>query len=173
MASRPLRIGALVGTLLCVCSVLPSEPSRSAPGLTEVELKAVFLLRLPQFVSWSDERRATNFCTTEASEVSNLLAEMVATEPRGRSVRLIEVGQADGCDVVFGPAGTLSDTTPVEALLVSDEPGYAKNGGMVELKRRGARIGLVVNLDALESVGLRASSKLLQLSEVVGEGRDD
>lgn len=173
MASKPLRVGALVGSLMCVCSVLPSEPSRSAPGLTEVELKAAFLLRLPQFVSWSDKRRATNFCVTETSEVSNLLAEMVATEPRGRSVRLIKVDQSDGCDVVFGPASKLSSTTRVRALLVSDDPGYAKNGGMVELKRRGARIGLVVNLDALESVGLRASSKLLQLSEVVGDGRYD
>lgn len=173
MASKPLRVGALVGSLMCVCSVLPSEHSRSAPGLTEVELKAAFLLRLPQFVSWSDKRRATNFCVTETSEVSNLLAEMVATEPRGRSVRLIEVDQSDGCDVVFGPASKLSSTTRVRALLVSDDSGYAKNGGMVELKRRGARIGLVVNLDALESVGLRASSKLLQLSEVVGDGRYD
>jgi hypothetical protein len=44
---------------------------------------------------------------------------------------------------------------------------------MDELKRRGARMGLVVNLRALESAGLKASSKLLQLSEVVGVGAND
>jgi hypothetical protein len=43
---------------------------------------------------------------------------------------------------------------------------------MVELQRRGARIGLVVNLPALESVGLKASSKLLQLSDVIGGAAD-
>jgi hypothetical protein len=51
--------------------------------------------------------------------------------------------------------------------------GFAQDGGMVELKRRGARMGLVVNLGALESAGLKASSKLLQLSEVVGETQSD
>ncbi len=55
-------------------------------------------------------------------------------------------------------------------LWVSDQPGYARDGGMVELQRRGARIGLVVNLPALESAGLKASSKLLQLSDVIRSG---
>ena len=59
------------------------------------------------------------------------------------------------------------------ALRVSDQPGFAQDGGMVELKRRGARMGLVVNLGALESAGLKASSKLLQLSEVVGDTQRD
>ena len=44
---------------------------------------------------------------------------------------------------------------------------------MVELKRRGARMGLVVNVAVLESAGLKASSKLLQLGEVVEEARDE
>jgi hypothetical protein len=151
---------------------LSSEPSRSAPGLTEVELKAVFLLRLPQFVSWPDQRAAAHFCVDPSSEVSALLSEMVASEPRGRTVRTIEAGDTEGCDVVFGDPAAVASAESV-ALRVSDQPGFAKDGGMVELKRRGARIGLVVNLGALESVGLKASSKLLQLSEVVGDTQSD
>jgi hypothetical protein len=54
-------------------------------------------------------------------------------------------------------------------LWVSDQPGFARKGGMIELKRNGARMKLVINLEVLESAGLRASSKLLQLSEVVGD----
>ena len=54
-------------------------------------------------------------------------------------------------------------------LWVSDQPGFAREGGMIELKRNGARMKLVINLEVLESEGLRASSKLLQLSEVVGD----
>ena len=67
-------LGALLGAALCVYTVLCSEPSRSAPGLTEVELKAVFLLRLPQFVSWPDQRIAAHFCVDASSEVSGLRA---------------------------------------------------------------------------------------------------
>ena len=89
MPFRRISVGALLGALVCVCAVFPSEPSRSAPGLTEVELKAVFLLRLPQFVSWPDQRPASTFCITDASEVSTLLTDMVASAPRGRTVRSI------------------------------------------------------------------------------------
>ena len=77
MPSKRLGLSALMGTLLCVCTVFPSEPSRGAPGLTEVELKAIFLLRLPQFVSWPDQRAANTFCVAESSEVSALLSDMI------------------------------------------------------------------------------------------------
>ena len=53
-----MGVSALSGALLTVHAVFPSEHSESAPGLTEVELKAVFLLRLRQFVSWPDQRSA-------------------------------------------------------------------------------------------------------------------
>jgi len=78
------------------------------------------------------------------------------------------------CDVVFGAEATLvSAGAEIQPMLwVSDQPGYALGGGMVELQRRGARIGLVVNLPALESAGLKASSKLLQLSDVIGGAAD-
>ncbi len=172
MPFRRISLGALLGALVSVCAVFPSEPSRSAPGLTEVELKAVFLLRLPQFVSWPDQRAASRFCIADTSEVSTLLTDMVASAPRGRTVRSISTDDIEGCDVVYGAATAAHQGSEV-ALWVSDEPGFAKGGGMVELKRRGARMGLVVNLSALESVGLKASSKLLQLSEVVEGGAND
>lgn len=173
MPSKRLGLSALVGTLLCVCAVFPSEPSRSAPGLTEVELKAVFLLRLPQFVSWPDQRTATTFCVVESSEVSALLSDMVASEPKGREVRAIAPGQVTGCDVVYGQEPEAVSQSADQMLWVSDQPGFAIDGGMVELKRRGARMSLVVNVAALESAGLKASSKLLQLAEVVEEARDE
>ena len=172
MPSKRVGFGAFIGAALCVCTVLSSEPSRSAPGLTEVELKAVFLLRLPQFVSWPDQRPAAHFCVDPLSEVSELLSEMVASEPRGRTVRPIEAGDTEGCDVIYADPALAVPPESV-ALRVSDQPGFAQDGGMVELKRRGARMGLVVNLGALESAGLKASSKLLQLSEVVGGAERD
>lgn len=172
MPSKRVGLSALLGAVLSVCTVLSSEPSRSAPGLTEVELKAVFLLRLPQFVSWPDQRPGARFCVDPSSEVSALLSEMVASEPKGRAVRAVEVGDIEGCDVLYGDPALAGPGESV-ALRVSDQPGFAQAGGMVELKRRGARMGLVVNLGALESAGLKASSKLLQLSEVVGDTQRD
>ena len=61
MLFQRISLGALCGALLCIASALSSEPSRSAPGLTETELKAVFLLRLPQFVTWPEGRARSHF----------------------------------------------------------------------------------------------------------------
>ena len=169
MFSKRMGFSALGGALLTVCAVLPSEHSESAPGLTEVELKAVFLLRLPQFVNWPDQRSAKRFCVIESSEVLALLEDMVASDPQGRVVLTVEVGQLNECDVVYGPIDEDLRIVTAGALQVSDVPGFASEGGMVELKRRGARMGLVVNVKALTSAGLKVSSKLLQLAEVIDE----
>jgi len=88
-------------------------------------------------------------------------------------VRAIAPGQVSGCDVVYGQGPEAVRQSSDHMLWVSDQPGFAIDGGMVELKRRGARMGLVVNVAALESAGLKASSKLLQLAELVEESRDE
>ena len=169
MPFQRISLGALCGALLCIASALSSEPSRSAPGLTETELKAVFLLRLPQFVTWPEEAQGRTFCVDEGSEVASLLSEMIAADPKGREVLFLASTRLNECDVVFSVSESLQAQGDRPQLWVSDDPGFALDGGMVELKRRGARMGLVVNVGALRSVGLKASSKLLQLAEVVGD----
>jgi hypothetical protein len=175
MTVRPVALRVLTSALLAMVLITYSGVGVSAPGLTENELKAVFLLRLPQFVSWPEDQSETVFCVASAAELSPLLEEIVATDPEGREVRPLDPDQLGGCNVVFGSFNEGADRIKATngVLWVSDQPGFARQGGMVELKRSGARMKLVINLDALESAGLKASSKLLQLSEVVGGRTDD
>ena len=174
-AAKGALMGVLMGVLTAVATMTPPPALSATPGLTASELKAVFLLRLPQFVTWPDGQVAEVFCVAEAPELSRLLAEMLVDDARGRVVRELRPTETmAGCDVVFGTDATqLPAVAAVRPMLrVNDQRGYALGGGMVELQRRGARIGLVVNLPALESVGLKASSKLLQLSDVIGGAAD-
>ena len=175
MILRPVVLRVLSNALIAMVLITFSGLGLSAPGLTENELKAVILLRLPQFVSWPEDQLATVFCVAPAAELSPLLEEIVATDPEGREVRPLDPDQLGGCNVVFGSFNEGADRIKATngVLWVSDQPGFARQGGMVELKRSGARMKLVINLDALESAGLKASSKLLQLSEVVGGRTDD
>ena len=175
MTVRPVALRVLTSALLAMVLITYSGVGVSAPGLTENELKAVFLLRLPQFVSWPEDQSETVFCVASAAELSPLLEEIIATDPEGREVRPLDPDQLGGCNVVFGSFNEGADRIKATngVLWVSDQPGFARQGGMVELKRSGARMKLVINLDALESAGLKASSKLLQLSEVVGGRTDD
>ena len=121
----------------------------------------MFLLRLPQFFSWPDQRSAKCFCVTESSEVSALLVDMVASDPQGRVVRTVEVGRLNECDVLYGRIDEEMRVVTAGALQVSDARGFAAEGGMVELKCQGASMGLVVNVAGLTSGGLKASSTLL------------
>ena len=77
MLFQRINLSALCGALLCIASALSSEPSRSAPGLTETELKALFLLRLPQFVTWPEEGLGRTFCVEEGSEIASLGGEQL------------------------------------------------------------------------------------------------
>lgn len=174
MILTPICLRVLSSALIAMVLITLSAPTRAAPGLTENELKAVFLLRLAQFVSWPEEQAETVFCVAPAAEFSALLEEIVAADPDGREVRPLNPDQLVGCDVVFGSfnGGPEKISAAKGVLWVSDQPGFARDGGMVELKRTGARMKLVINLDAMESAGLRASSKLLQLSELVGRSED-
>jgi len=175
MTVRPMALRVLTNALLAMVLITYSGIGLSAPGLTENELKAVFLLRLPQFVSWPEDQSETVFCVASAAELSSLLEEIVATEPEGREVRPLDPDQLGGCNVVFASLNEGADKIRAASgvLWVSDQPSFARQGGMVELKRSGARMKLIINLDALESAGLKASSKLLQLAEVVGGRTDD
>jgi hypothetical protein len=54
-------------------------------------------------------------------------------------------------------------------LTVSDMPGFANNGGMISFLTRNNKIKLQVNQSATRASGLSVSSKLLRISEIVGE----
>jgi len=84
MFPRRVTRGALLGALIAVTAMMPPPLLSATPGLTAGELKAIFLLRLPQFVTWPAGQNAHTFCVVEASEISQLLEDMLADEPRGR-----------------------------------------------------------------------------------------
>ena len=99
---------AAKGALTAVVTMTPPPALSATPGLTASELKAVFLLRLPQFVTWPDGQAADVFCVAEAPELSRLLAEMLVDDARGRVVREVRPSETmTGCDVVFGADATL------------------------------------------------------------------
>jgi hypothetical protein len=61
-------------------------------------------------------------------------------------------------------------SVPARVLLVGDRAGFAETSGMVEFRRVSNRIRLLVNPGNLENGGLKASSRLLSLATIVGEG---
>jgi len=57
-------------------------------------------------------------------------------------------------------------------LTISDIPGFAEQGGMVEIKYHNKKLTFVVNLQAVERAGFYISAQLLQLGEIVGRDNE-
>ena len=82
-----------------------------------------------------------------------------------------------GCDILY--TSTIGDAQfdvlrayadRENTLLVSDAEGFAARGGHVELYLDGGQFRFRVNLAAYERSGVRLSSKVLGLAEIVGGG---
>ena len=137
-------------------------------GYQSAQVKAAFLFRLPRFIRWQDGREARHFCFDQNSDIMQTFELLAQAKDDATSVSLVQEGdKSTTCDVLFVVNDKIASLAPNQ-LLVSDRKDFATQGGMIELTRRGARLGLNVNLDSLKTGNLTASSQLLKLANVVG-----
>ncbi len=149
----------------------------STPGFAAEQIKAAFLLHLFHFVVWVDDKRETQeLCFLDAGEVSVAVTALLEKRPANIRIRQLDgLDEVSSCHMLFvssdrADAGSalLVSAMSASVLVVSDQQGFAEQGGMLELERQPARIGLIVNLPVLEAAGLTPSSKLLRLAKILG-----
>jgi hypothetical protein len=164
---------------LVVCSpALAAEP-------TESELKSVFLFNFTQFVDWpessfSEPRSSFNLCILGEDPFGKTLDEVISNESvKGHPIvvrRFKEPGESDGCHILYVSPEMMpairsrhmpSSDSPT--LTVSDIPEFPEHGGMIALHVVNRRLRVRINLAAARAAHLTISSKLLRLSEVIGE----
>jgi len=100
---------------------------------------------------------------------------------RGRSIaveRLNATRDASQCHVLFVSrseyprlAEILASLRGQPVLTVADMADFAKSGGIINLKTVNSKIRFDVNLDAARLVGLRFSSRFLNLATIVSRDR--
>jgi len=150
---------------------------------TEYEIKAAIVFNLTQFIEWP----AKAFSAPDAPLVIGVLGQ----NPFNKSLDRVAEGETvQKRSVVIKYGETVDALGPVHilyisrsetrripeivksakgksTLTVSDVERFAQNGGMVNLVTAGERVRMVVNPRAIEDAGLRASSKLLRIAELV------
>lgn len=157
--------------------------AEGAAPVSETKAKALFLANFVKYVEWPAEfLAATNspvviglVGTPALAEELKAIARTTLVAGHPLTVKTIEPdGDAAGIHILFIPA---SETKKSGALLarlqsspsltVGEEDKFVPAGGMVALVNRESRIRPQVNLAAVERAGLKLSSKLLAVSEVV------
>ncbi|MEO1594383.1 MAG: YfiR family protein [Pseudomonadota bacterium] len=169
----------LLGVLLSMCFANDASANNR-----EDELKLAFTYNIARFVTWperaaGDQSEYFHLCilgdTPYRIAMDNLGKRRVADLP----IEVIDLARppADGvrCDLAYLSAESGDVPGVIEALLaetvltVSDAPGFANTGGIIELTRRNDRIAMRINVAAVRRAGLTISSQLLSLATLVGD----
>ena len=172
--------------LVCVCLWLAGSWLATAadnPGLSEYDVKAGFLFKLPQFIDWP----ASAFVTPDAPIVIGIvgddpfgktLDELVKGEiVRGHPLAIKRLNPDDdlkSCQVLFicrnkkdQLPSLLQKLKGCPVLTVGDDNGFADQGSMVNFVLVQEKVKLEINPVAVEQAGLQISAKLLKLARIV------
>lgn len=175
--TKCLRATALVLLgLLLLSMTARAQESREL----EYEVKAAFLLKFAMFVQWPTNTLAAD---PQVPLVVGILGEdpfgakfdqaIKTATVNGRTVQLRrarQVAELLDCQIVFICASEVPryaeliaafDTRPI--LTVADGAGFAPQGGMIGFFKEAGKVRFEINPPAIDRVGLKASSKLLQV----------
>lgn len=158
----------------------------SLPGgsqSAEYELKAAYLFNFVKFVEWpeeafSDGSDPVRLCVYGSDPFERALAEIDGRSVRDRRLVAEQVRRApqvDRCHLLFIPRREFRSTPDLlervsrsSVLTVTEFEEGDHPRGIINLVRREGRIVMQVAPGRAEVAGLRISSRLLQLAEVVG-----
>ena len=170
--------------VICLALAVAADAANSPAESLELQVKAAFLYNFAKFVEWPSDTRAAGssgslaFCVFgDEPLLSALTQSLVGKTINGRALvaRQSEGPEGTGqCDIAFIGAGEkkrmdelLDGFAGTGVLSISDLDQFARHGGMIELTRKADKIRFAVNIDAVNRNGVRISSKLLQLAEVL------
>ena len=182
---RRIRYSAVVAVLLGL--FLPARGAAQPAVPTEYQVKAAFLYNFAKFVEWPiQDAPDTNAVFSigilgqdpfGADLEAVIRDQTVQGKPLiiKRAKRLQDLGS---CQILFVALSeqdrlrSVLDNMPRGVLTVGDEmPQFTAAGGMVALKRKGGYVRFAINVDAADHAGLKISSKLLNLTEVVHDAQ--
>jgi hypothetical protein len=168
--------------MLALAALAPLAGGAAAQGVSTPALKAAFLLNFVKFTEWpEDVARSTaslKLCIVGDAQVAKSLEDLIKGRPIDAHDLTVERVGADGairaCHLVYiSGMGAKESFALVQSLhatptlTVSDRSGFAQSGGMLNFVVENDRMRFVINVEAAHRAGLRLSSKLLSLADIV------
>jgi len=169
--------------LVIAVVVLAPAPALAAAQPSEQEVKAAFLYHFAQYVEWP----STAFDSPSSPlvlgvvgddgflpAINSAVADKSVTGHRIVVKTVRTTAEMRGCHMVFVAPSEISrlsaildglDALPV--LIVGDAVGFVRAGGMIGLVIEDGKVGFQINPAAARRAGLKISSKLLRLAEIV------
>jgi hypothetical protein len=174
---RVLRV-----TILLLAVLMPCAGRTAAQGVSTPALKAAFLLNFVKFTEWPNDALPAgaplSLCVLGDNDVAKSLEELILGQSVGahglNMNRMSAGGAIRACHLIYiSRVGAKESIAIVQSLqntptlTVSDRSGFAQSGGILNFIVENDRMRFVINVEAAHRAGLRLSSKLLSLAEIV------
>ena len=173
----------LLALLAAGCWSSGPAAAQQPPVSSECEAKAGFLLNFLKYVEWpsstgSDTNAPLQICLIGEDRFGTSLSSLMKSKTiDGRTVVL---EHCDGesawrhCRLLFVSGGEnrrveeiLAAVKDLPVLTVGETDDFLEKGGMISLVMRDKTVRLEINLVAAEAAGLKISSRLLAVADVV------
>src|ERR1035437_5492295 len=181
ICGRPSAV--LVLCLLLIHSMIPRTAAGQENSASEYELKAAILYNLTHFVEWPpsaypDPRAPILLCILGRDPFGSFLASTVLKQTVNGRRMLILHPQNDkevlGCQILYISSSERKTTAQIfstlngaSVLTVGEMTQFAAHGGIVQFSLEDKQVRFDINLDAASRAGLKISSKLLALAQIV------
>lgn len=167
----------LLGSLL-----IPGTVAGQGDSAEEYELKAAMLHNLTQFVEWPasaypNPQAPLLLCILGRDPFGSVLTSRILKRPvNGRPVLVLYPHDQEirGCQVLYISSSVRKTTAQIfstlkgsSVLTVGEMTQFAARGGMVQFALEDQKVRFDINLDAASRAGLKISSKLLALAQIV------
>lgn len=134
------------------------------------KIRALFVLKFIENVTWPDDRKAVVIGVVGKDEVfGELQSRLQSKNPNGVVVKRINAGEAVTCDVVYIPSADNHAINNIASLskgvLIISESDLSKKGSGISFIEEGGRLTFLINKGSIESKGLKISSTLLSLGK--------
>jgi len=169
---------------LAVVALAAAAPHTNAQESVtdEYHVKAAFLYNFAKFVEWpsgtAGSSSAIAICVLGQNSFGRVLEDTVS----GKAVdgktfivrRISEVKAAALCQILFVSSSErmrygaiLTELRTDHVLTVGESDGFIEEGGIVNLRLARGKIQIQININAAEQAGVRISSKLLSLAQII------
>lgn len=181
MAKRYVNLFFALIAFVAAVALAPL-PARADDAAHEREylIKAAFIYNFARFTEWPDGAFAADgmrVCVLGDDPFGKALDSIAGKTIRGREVQVDQVtgaAAAKGCQVLFVSASegarlaeVIGAIKELPILTIADMPNFATSGGIINLKTVENVIRFEINVSAADRAGLKFSSNLLKLADLV------
>lgn len=167
--------------LACLLGVVCSWLSGASQPRDERAVRAAYVFNLTKYVEWpASTRELWIGFAGERSEGEFLARMLEGKTSESRPIHLVlspSEEELKKCNILYiaepqasKARAALNKANGEMLLTVGEADSFARDGGMVGLVKAGDHIEIVVNLEAAQKAGIKISSQLLSLAQIVSPG---